>query len=425
MKLSALVLIFAVYATAEIRTMTLREAVDTAIAQNPDVLLARLDQQRARYQTTILRDPFVPKVFAGSGAAYTSGFPTSIEGSAPSILQARTVMTIFNRPQSYLVAQANESARGTGLEVARRQQDAVYRVATLYLDTDQLARSLEATRRQAENLIRVRDLTQQRVTEGRELALEGKKANLAVLRANQNAETLAINLTNAEASLAVVLGMGPDDRVRPAREERAPLTVPVSEEASIEQALESSNELKGLQSNIQSKMLEVKSYDAARLPRVNLLAQYSLLGKYNNYDEFFSKFQRNNVQIGMSFEIPILTGRTSSAQRSQAEVEIAKLRLELGRTRTRIAADLRVAYQNLKRAEGAREVARADLELAREELGIALAQMDEGRLPLARAEALRATENEKWLAYYDAQHAADVARLEVLRQTGTLEAALR
>jgi hypothetical protein len=37
----------------------------------------------------------------------------------------------------------------------------------------------------------------------------------------------------------------------------------------------------------------------------------------------------------------------------------------------------------------------------------------------------RATENEKWLAYYEAQHAAEVARLNVLRQTGTLEAALR
>jgi hypothetical protein len=79
----------------------------------------------------------------------------------------------------------------------------------------------------------------------------------------------------------------------------------------------------------------------------------------------------------------------------------------------------------LKRAESAREVARADLDLAREELTIDLAQMDEGRMPLAKVEEARATENEKWLAYYDAQHTAEVARLNVLRQTGTLEAALR
>ena len=70
-------------------------------------------------------------------------------------------------------------------------------------------------------------------------------------------------------------------------------------------------------------------------------------------------------------------------------------------------------------------MARADLDVTREELRIDLAQMDEGRLPLAVVEALRATENEKWVAYYEAQHLAEVARLNVLRQTGTLEAALR
>jgi outer membrane protein TolC len=129
--------------------------------------------------------------------------------------------------------------------------------------------------------------------------------------------------------------------------------------------------------------------------------------------------------VGASVEIPLIVGQAASAQSAQSEADIAKLRIELDRTRTRITSDLRIAYQNLRRSESARDVARADLDLTREELTIDLAQMDEGRLPLATVEALRATENEKWLAYYEAQHAAEVARLNVLRQTGTLELALR
>jgi hypothetical protein len=35
------------------------------------------------------------------------------------------------------------------------------------------------------------------------------------------------------------------------------------------------------------------------------------------------------------------------------------------------------------------------------------------------------TEQEKWIAFYDAQHALEKARLNLLRQTGTLVAALR
>jgi outer membrane protein len=426
MRLPALFLLLAaaVCAPAEVRTMTLRQAIDLALTQNPDLLLARLDQQKARDQVTVARDPFVPKIFAGSGAAWTTGFPNSIEGSAPSIVTVRTQMAVFNRPQSYLAAEAGETARGAGVDVARRQEEVVYRVASLYLDAEQSARSLDAAKRQADNLTRVRELMNQRVAEGRALPIESKKANLAVLRANQSVETLSLDLTNAESSLAIALGLGPDDRVRAAPEERAPLAVPESEDASIERALDNSVELKKLQSDMQAKQLEVKSYQAEKLPKVNLVAQYSLFAKYN-YQDYFSRFQRNNAQLGASIEIPILVGRAASAQRSQAEADIAKLRIEVSRTRSRITADLRIAYQDLKRAESAREVARADLDVAREELGIDLAQMDEGRLPLATVEAARATENEKWLAYYEAQHTAELARMNVLRKTGTLEVALR
>ncbi|MDP8989385.1 MAG: TolC family protein, partial [Acidobacteriota bacterium] len=418
MKLSSVALFLGLCSSAvslfgEVRVLTLRQALDLALTQNPDLLLARLDQQKARYQVTVTRDPFSPKVFAGSGAAWSTGFPSSIEGSAPSIVTVKTQMAIFNRPQSYLVAQANEEERGAGVDVARRQEEVMYRVASLYLDAEQAARSLEVARRQADNLTRVRELMEQRVAEGRELAIEAKKAKLAVLRAGQRVDNLSMDLTTAESSLAQALGFGADDRARVATEERAALAMPGPEEASIAKALEGSNELKRLESNMQAKMLEIKSYRAERLPKVNLVAQYSLFAKYT-YQDYFAKFQRNNAQLGASIEIPLLVGRAGQAQSLQAEQDIAKLRIEVGRTRARITGDLRVAYQNLTRAEAGRDVARADLDLTREELTIDLAQMDEGRLPLATVEALRATENEKWVAYYEAQHTAEVARLNVL-----------
>src|ERR1700676_4248986 len=119
MKLSLSALLLGVFASSfslfgEVRVLTLRQALDMAMAQNPDVLLARLDAQKAREQVTVTRDPFRPKVFAGRGAAWSTGFPSSIEGSAPSIVQVKTQMAIFNRPQSYLTAQANEEVRGAG-----------------------------------------------------------------------------------------------------------------------------------------------------------------------------------------------------------------------------------------------------------------------------------------------------------------------
>ena len=66
-----------------------------------------------------------------------------------------------------------------------------------------------------------------------------------------------------------------------------------------------------------------------------------------------------------------------------------------------------------------------DLDLAREQLTLDLTRYDEGQVTMAQVEASRAAEQEKWIVYYDTQHALEVARLTVLRQTGTMLAALR
>jgi outer membrane protein len=421
--LSTLVLIKP--AAAEVRTLTLRDALDIALQQNPDVVLARLDQQRARAQVTIEKDPFLPKLFAGSGAAYTNGFPMSIDGNAPAILQAKAPMAIFDRPQSYRAAQASESARGAEIDIAVRQDEVAYRVASLFFDADQAARSLTAVGLQLQSLARVRELIAVRVNEGRELPIESSRADLKVLQAQQRQADLDDNIANTETSLAQVLGFNPGDRVRPAQEDHRLTGKIDSEETAIQQALESSREIRRLESNLQAKNLEIKGYKAERLPKIDFVGQYSLLSKYNNYEKFFGAFQRHNVEVGASFTIPILVGRTGQAAIVQAQVDIDKIRAQIGQTRSRIAADLQRTYRDIRRTESAQKLARADLDLAREQLSLDLTRYDEGQVTMAQVEASRAAEQEKWIVYYDTQHALEVARLTVLRQTGTLVAALR
>lgn len=404
--------------------MTLRQAIDLAMQQNPDLMLARLDQEKARLQAVIAHDPFVPKVYAGSGLAKPWGFPANIEGQAPSILEAKTQMTLFDRPQSYQVAQAKENARGAQIDVAKQQSEITFRVASLFLDAAEAARSLEAVQNEIANLKRVRDLTQARVEEGRELSITVKRADLDVRRAQNTVDSFSLDLMNAETSLAMVLGLGPDDRVRAAHEEPLTLSVPASEEETIEQAIENSTDIKRLESNIQAKTLQIKGYRAERLPKINLIAQYELFAHYY-YQNYYTNFQSNSGQLGASIDVPLLIGRSARAYQTQAEEDIAKLRIQVNRTRAQITADLRRGFQDVKRAEDQREYAREDLDLAREQLTIDLAQNDEGRLPMATVEQARAVEQEKWLAYYEAQHTAERARLNLLHQSGTLMAVLK
>ncbi|MBZ5592807.1 MAG: TolC family protein [Acidobacteriia bacterium] len=410
---------------AEVHTMTLRQAVDRALEQNPDIALARLDEQKAAQAVRLAKAPFSPAIYAGSGIAYANGFPMSVEGSAPSIVQARARQDIFNRQQSYTVAAARENARGAGITTSAKRDEVAFRTASLLLDAQRSARLAELARKQVDSLRKIEQAIEARVKEGRELPLQLKRAALSVARAGERVEQLGADQDSTERSLAVVLGFGADDQVRATLEEPPVPALPASEDAAIQSAIESSKELRRLESALIAKGLDVRAQKAARLPTLDLIAQWALFAKYNHYADYFRAFQSNNGEIGVSITVPVLPGPGVSAAVAQAEVEAARLRIEMNAARNRISLETRQSYQTLRKAETARDVARLDLEVARDEVSVLLAQMNEGRASLQQMEQVRFNEDEKWIAFYDALYAAEKAAWDLLRQTGTVMTALQ
>jgi outer membrane protein TolC len=404
--------------------MTLRQAVEMALKQNPDITLARLDEVKSRQGVLVARDPFTPHLVIGSGLAYSNGFPMSIQGSAPSVVQANIVQDIFNRQQSLAVAQAKENARGAALAVTSRRDEVVFRTASLFLDAERAARLGEFARKQADSLQKVLETVQTQVREGRALPLAEKTsaANLAHVR--QTAELLEDDAAASETALAMAIGFSAEDRVHPVAEQRAAPPLPKSQEEAIATALDANKDLRRMESEISAKELEKRGVKAQRLPRIDLVAQYALLAKFNNYAEFFSKYQQNNEQIGMSFQIPFAVGPGVGAQVAQVESDIAHLKVDLNSARNRLRNDIEQAYRNVHKSETAAEVARLDLDVAREQLSIDLAQMQEGRVSLRQVEEARVAESDKWMAFYDAQYGLERARWSVLRFTGDLLAAV-
>ena len=410
---------------AEIYTFTLKEAVDRSLRQNPDIALARLDELKALQGIRVAKDPFSPKVGLGSGLAYSSGFPLSIEGAAPSVIRAQASQYLFNRQQSYAVAQAKENAKGAGFATEAKRGEVAFRTASLYLDGDRASRLNVLAAKQVESLRKVMQTVRGRIQEGRELPIEEKRTNLELQKALQRQENLTADQDFAERSLAVVLGYTPQDKARAKEAERAVPEIPTTEEAAVQQALASNSEIKRLQSALAAKGFEAQSAKAARLPRVDLTAQYALLARYNNYDLFFNHFQRHNGQLGVSFQVPLWAGPGVAASVAQAEDDSSHLRIELEALRNRVALDIHQSFTDIKRSETGSAVSRADLDFTRENLSVLLAQLSEGRVSLRQIEEARFAEDEKWIAFYEAQFVAERARLALLRQTGELAQTLK
>lgn len=414
----------AVVGRAEDHTLTLRQVVDLATRQSPDIALARLDEAKARAAIGTARAPFLPRVTVGSGLAYSNGFPMSIEGSAPSVVQAAADQYLFNRPQSYEVAQAREDARGAAFVVASRRDEVAYRVASLYLDAERATRVGALAQKSIADQQTILNTVRAQASEGRALPLAEKQAELNLARAQQTAETLDDDRATAETALAIALGFPAEDRVRTVPEDRPAPPLPASEEAAIQSAVETNPDLRHIESEIASKQLQIKGEKAERLPRADLIAQYAMLAKFNNYAEFFNHFQRNNGQIGVAFRLPLFSPGVSS-ETAATQIDINHLKIELASTRNRLSSDLQSAFRNVKKAETGARVAQLDLDVAREQLSVDLSRFQEGRLPMSEVEAARVSENDKWVAFYDAQYALERARWNVLRLTGKLAETVR
>ena len=110
-----------------------------------------------------------------------------------------------------------ENARGAGIDTQSKTDDVLYRVASLYVDAAQAARTAEFADREVEAMTGAAQAVQARVSQGYELPIEGKRAEL-----NRGARPAAGRRRRSdqdytEAALATVLGFPDTDRVRAAQ----------------------------------------------------------------------------------------------------------------------------------------------------------------------------------------------------------------
>jgi outer membrane protein len=412
--------VFPLLCLADVHEMTLRQVLSKAMRESPDVLMSRYDEMIAQQAVQVAKDPFAPKLSIGSGLAYTYGYPLSIDGSAPSLIQVKASQSLVNRSQSYLVAKAKVEARGANQDVMQKRDEVLERAAALFLDAERAARNLKVIEQQTGNLESILSATTARVEEGRALPIETRRAELNLKKARQRIAILRQELRQSEQTLAVLLGFESEDRVVALSADGAQPETAVSEGDAIREALENSRELKKLHSDLQAKGLEMQANRSAWLPQVDLIANYGLFARFNNFDQFFNRFQSNNITVGAAFRFPVLPGTAAPAMASQASSALSRLKLQITSTRHRIELDTKKLFQDLQLHKENRELSRLDLEVAQQQVTLLLVQLEEGKASRRQVEEARFLENEKWIGYWDAQHLYERTRLALLRSTGSL-----
>lgn len=421
-----LLLLVAGSVAAADRVLTLESAVRLALERNPDAALARIESEKATAATGVAKGAFSPQAYVGSGLGWTEGIPQSVEGATPSIVQATARMPVYNRALRKRVREAEAGARAAEHVAAAKQDEVAYRVAVAYLDFEYAVRRVELLEAQRARLASVAAKVQQRVDEGRAIPLDATKASLDLARIEMVLEAGRGEAELLATTLRLQLGLNSEERLIPANEEMRNLTeLPTVASDGAARALANSAELRGLEADVRSKGFAVQAEKGAYAPRLDFVAQYALLAKFNNFEEFFNRFQRHNGQVGLALQVPVFTGKAVSSRVAKASVEAREAQARLDSRRSSVEIESHRLFRVVQDAESARKLAKLELDYAREALGVTLARFEEGRVALEEVERARAVESQTWDAFYDAKYALEKAKLNLLRRTGELAAALR
>jgi len=398
--------------------LTLRQAVSQAVLHSRDLALARLQQTIAEQTAGVERAEFRPNFYAGSGAGYTHGMPLSLAGQAPSIFDLSYTQAIFNPPLRGQFQADQERARGRQSQVEEVRDAVILRAATTYLQLAKTRHALELVRGERDGAQRILNYTQQRAAEGMELPIEITRAQLDAARVEQHILQLEGQEDYLDGELHNMLGVPADQPIEVAAEDvPGGADQPASE--LVQLALSNSPQIKQAEAEQRAQQFRLSGERGGRFPTITLAGQYSLLSTINNYDQFYKKFQRNNVNAGLQVNVPIFGARTSAAI-SLAQTNVNAAELDLKNKRSELEIEVRREARHTREMEAGRDVARLELQLAQQNLGLLQSQFQEGRLSLRDLERARIEENDKWMAFLDAEFARQQAQLELMKTTGQL-----
>jgi len=185
-------------------------------------------------------------------------------------------------------------------------------------------------------------------------------------------------------------------------------------------AMTNNASLQMAQSDVRAKEFRLKGEKRGYFPTLELVSVYSVLAKFNNYDQFFRTFQRNNLNAGVNVQMPLFSAHTKAAI-GLAKVNLDASKASLANKKMEVSAEVRQKTRRVRERDAAKEVARLELQLAQQNVTVLQAQFTEGKLNLREVEKAHLEENEKWMAYLDANFQKQQAQLDLLRTAGQLD----
>jgi outer membrane protein len=402
------------------QTLTIREAIRMAQSHSPEVALAEARAVRSGEALREIRSLNRPQVVTGTGLAYNNGFPLSIEGSAPSLIQVGASQAIFSKRNKNLIRATEESSKASRLDPQTVRRQLASRTALIYNELHQSAKiiALWSERLTAAQIQQQRQ--QELLAAGKTRQLEVMQSQQAVAAARQQLLVAREQQIIAAAELRILTGLPDGFPLRTADPQIESDIFALPDDELYRQALENTTAILQAEAEVASKEFAVEAAKGEKWPQLDIISQYALFSRSNNYDDFFNRFTRNNFILGLSVQLPLFDGNRSGARVAQSRQEAAEARFHLQRIKSELKLDVQRGSSGLRVAQGALQVARGDIAAAEENLRLGEILFAAGKLSARELDDCRRLLHERKLALLETDRILRQRKIEILLATGAI-----
>jgi outer membrane protein TolC len=414
----------------------LRRVVELALAHATGVAIAAADEQRAAAAYRELRNGYVPQLATGAGLGYSFGFPLALQGSAPSLFNLTAQSALLNPSLRDFVRAAQVDSAVASLKNKDQRNQIIQDAALSYAALAKWEQRLVHLQETAVEAKKTEAAVAQRVQEGIHSELDGTRARLSAARvrlriteAQGSADVLREHLSKLTGLSAASIQTDPDSIPAP------PATAPANN-ATMNEAADNPS-IQAAVEHARAQYLRAQGEHRALWPSIDFAAQYALLSKFNNFQNYYipakpcpvagvsvlcvaNGFQQNNATVGLSIRFPLF----NAAQRSRAQAADAdafKATKQAEAVRNQVSEETLRLQRAVNQMQAARDVAQLEYEIAQKNLDAVQTRVDAGTATLHDLDDAQSQASERFIALQDVSFELERSQLGVLRSTGDLE----
>jgi outer membrane protein TolC len=401
------------------KPLAFRTAIELALKNSTTTGLSQADLQRARSVVRQTKDVFLPQMVAGSGLGGSYGFPLSLEGAAPSIFNVNFQGALINLAQRNYIKAAKSDVEVTTAQNADRRNDVIMETAMDYVQLDLLDSSLTIQREQQQSAQKFQDIVAQRIQAGLDSQVEGTRAKLAGARTRLDIAQTQAAADQLRLRLSQLTGL-PVTAIQTSTETIPEMPAVAQDQDLPGEAVKNNPVVKVADAAAQAKEFRAQAERKQLYPAIDFVGQYAVLARFNNYDQFFQKFQRNNVTAGVAIRFPFFNP-VQRAAADAARADAVKSRKEAQTVKEQVSTETLRLQRSVEQLSAAREVAQLEHQLAQSDIESAHAKIESGAASIKDEENARVAEHERYTAYLNSSFELDRAQIQLMRQIGQLE----